>query len=345
MSLPVSSSHPYLSEAQQSDLCKVARSLSRPGGGILAADETPKAMEQRFASLKIENTAEMRRRYRQLLFSCPADRLKPLSGVILQHETLHQKTDDGRDFIDVVRSLDIIPGITVDKGWVELAGSGGREVFTQGLDGLDERCAEYRALGCRFTKWRMVVNIGENLPSLTALEEGARSMAMYANIAQRNGMVPIIEPDISRDGSHSVERNLEVTEQVLSVVYKALVDHQVYLEGTVLKPSMVTSGNKCAKQAEPDQVAQLTMLALTRHVPVAVPGIFFLSGGQTEEMATDNLRAINQYKGLVRPWLTSFCYGRALQDSCRSAWLGDDQNIKAAQEAFLLRVRLNGEAL
>jgi len=294
--------------------------------------------------LKIENTPEVRRQYRQLLFSCPKDSLTPLSGVILQNETLYQKTDDGQDFIDVVKVLGIIPGVTVDKGWIELAGSP-KEVFTQGLDDLDSRCKEYKKLGCQFTKWRMVVSIGSDIPTTRAVEEGARELALYANICQRNGLVPIIEPDISRDGDHDLVRSMEVSQFVLSTVYKALADYKVYLEGTVLKPSMVTSGTKCSKQATPDEVAHMTLLALSRHVPSAVPGIFFLSGGQTEQMATDNLMAINTYPGHVaRPWHVSFCYGRALQDSCRAVWLGNNENTTKAQEAFIIRVKANGEA-
>lgn len=336
--------HPYLSEEQQRELLDIATSLSRPGGGILAADETPKAMEARFASLKIENTPEVRRKYRQMLFSCAKEDLAPLSGVILQNETLYQKTDDGRGFIEVVKSLGIIPGITVDKGWVGLAGAPG-EVFTQGLDDLDARAKEYKSLGCQFTKWRMVVTIGTDMPSPRAVEEGARELALYANICQRNGLVPIIEPDISRDGDHDVKRSLAVNEFVLSTVYKALADYGVYLEGTVLKPTMVTSGNKAPAQAGPDTVAHLTLLALSRHVPASVPGIFFLSGGQTEEMATDNLMAINTYKGkIAKPWHVSFCYGRALQDSCRAAWKGNEVNVDKAKLAFVARVKANGSA-
>jgi len=336
--------HPYLSDQQQLELSSTAKSLSRPGAGILAADETPKAMEARFASLNIDNTPEVRRVYRQLLFSCPRESLSPLSGVILQHETLHQKTDDGQSFVDVVKSLGMVPGITLDKGWVELPGSP-REVFTQGLDDLDSRCREYKSLGAQFAKWRMVVNIGADFPSSRAVKEGAREMALYANICQRNGLVPIIEPDISRDGDHDVARSLMVSETVLSEVYSALAQYSVYLEGTVLKPSMVTSGSRCQVQAAPDQVAHFTLLALSRHVPAAVPGIFFLSGGQTEEMATENLMAINTFPGSIsRPWVTSFCYGRALQDSCRAAWLGLKENEAAAREAFMVRVKANGEA-
>jgi len=331
----------YLSEGLQKELRDIAQSICRPGCGILAADETPLAMEQRFASLDIPNTAEVRRKYRQLLFTCPKSEVGPLSAVILNHETLYQKSDAGVPLLDLAKGLGIVPGVTLDKGWVKLSEG---EVFTQGLDGLDERCVDYKKLGCQFAKWRMVVNIGKDIPSLAAIKEGARGLAMYAVICQRNGLVPIIEPDIQRAGDHDVIRNLKVTEVVLSEVYKALAEQHVYLEGTLLKPSMVTSGTKCADQAQPEQVAELTLLALSRHVPPAVPGVFFLSGGQSEEMATHNLEAINKKSGIPKPWMTSFCYGRALQDSCRQAWLGKDENVEAGQKEFLARVAENGKA-
>ncbi|XP_023343758.1 fructose-bisphosphate aldolase [Eurytemora carolleeae] len=340
-----------------------SRSICKPGCGILAADETPLAMQDRFKHLGIDNTEENRRRYRQLLFSCPKDQLTSLSAVILQSETLYQKTDDGRPIIEVVKDLGIVPGITLDKGWISL-GSGNSEVFTQGLDGLDKRCEEYASLGCKFAKWRMVVNIGDHIPTYQAILEGARSTAMYAKIAQRNGLVPIIEPDIGRGGEHTAQRCLQehllreislfnpfnlilrskkdIFEDIF--ILKALADYHIYLEGTLLKPNMVTSGLKCPEQATPEEVAELTMQALTRHVPPAVPGIFFLSGGQSEKMSTDNLEAINKQTGYSRPWMTSFCFGRALQDSCREAWMGKDENIKAAQEKFLIRVSENGKA-
>lgn len=334
----------FLSEELQQELKGIARQICRPGCGILAADETPLAMEQRFASLNIPNNAEVRRKYRQLLFSCPKAPLSPISAVILNNETLYQKTDDEVEMLELIKKLGIVPGVTLDKGWVELPGSGGKEVFTQGLDGLDQRCAEYKRLGCQFAKWRMVVNIGQDFPSLLAIEEGARGLALYAAICQRNGLVPIIEPDIQRAGDHDIERNMKVTEVVLAVVYKALADQHIYLEGTLLKPSMVTNGTKCKVEAGPDQVAELTLLALSRHVPPAVPGVFFLSGGQSEKMATDNLMAINTKAGIPRPWPTSFCYGRALQESCRKVWLGKDDNVAAAQLEFLARVAENGLA-
>jgi len=320
----------------------ITKKICRPGCGILAADETPLAMQDRFQKLSIDNTPENRRLYRQLLFRCPKENLSPLSAVILQHETLYQNTDDGVPIIQKVKELGIVPGITLDKGWVQINDKG--EVFTQGMDGLDERCKEYKKLGAEFAKWRMVVNIGDDIPSMEAIKEGARATAMYAKIAQRNGLVPIVEPDIARAGSHSVHRNLQVTEVVLAEVYKALADYHIYLEGTLLKPNMVTAGNKCHVQADPETVGKLTMMALARHVPVAVPGIFFLSGGLSEEESTSYLRAVNQEQSYPRPWQTSFCFGRALQDSCRAAWLGQPENVAAGQAAFLERVAANGKA-
>jgi len=334
----------YLPDELEAELKSIASSICKPGAGILAADETPKAMALRFSSLNISNTEEMRRKYRQLLFTCSKEDLAPISAVILNSETLYQKSDDGTKILDMVKDLGIVPGVTLDKGWIEMAGSGGKEVFTQGLDSLDERCKEYKEMGCQFAKWRMVVNIGDDIPSLAAIEEGAIGLAMYAGICQRNGLVPIIEPDIGRAGTHDIIRNMKVTEVVLAAVYKALADHHIYLEGTLLKPSMVTSGAGCENQAQPTEVARLTLLALSRHVPPAVPGIFFLSGGQTEQMATDNLMAINKMSGVTRPWVTSFCYGRALQDSCRAEWLGLDENVEKGQKAFIERVKANGKA-
>jgi len=331
----------YLPNDLQKELRDIARSICKPGCGILAADETPKSMESRFKPLNVENTPENRRKYRQLLFSCPKEQLQPLSAVILQEETLGQKTDDGTPIIEVVKELGIVPGITLDKGWVDLGCNG--EVFTQGLDGLDERCKEFKKMGCQFAKWRMVVTIGEDIPTNEAITEGARGLAMYAKIAQRNGLVPIIEPDIGRGGNHSAERCLKVTEVVLAEVYKTLADYHIYLEGTLLKPNMVTSGPANPTQAGPEEVADLTLLALSRHVPAAVPGIFFLSGGQSETMATDNLRAINSTKTYYpKPWQTSFCFGRALQDSCRAAWKGE--NVEEGQKVFMQKVKENGAA-
>jgi len=334
----------YLPDDRQAELKKIAESICRPGCGILAADETPLAMSMRFDPLSIPNNPESRRKYRQMLFSCPPSSMAPLSAVILHNETLYQKNDQEVPMLKLISDLGIVPGVTLDKGWVELGGSDGQEVFTQGLDDLDARCKEYKRLGCQFAKWRMVVTISPSLPSVACVEEGARGLAMYATVCQRNGLVPIIEPDIGRGGDHTADRCLQVTEFVLSTVYKALADHHVFLEGTLLKPNMVTSGTQCSTPAGPQQVASLTLLSLSRHVPPAVPGVFFLSGGQTEQMATDNLMAINKTSGIPRPWMTSFCYGRALQDSCRAVWLGQEANKEAAVTAFMDRIAANGEA-
>lgn len=334
----------YLSTDQQQELREIARSLSSPGRGILAADESPAAMAQRFSGLNIPNNAETRRKCRDVLFTCSKESLAPLSGVILHQETLYQTLDSGVPMLDAVRALDIIPGVTVDKGWIPLPGCEG-EVFTQGMDDLDNRCKEFKRLGCQFAKWRMVVNIGKDLPSEAAIREGARGLALYASVCQRNGLVPIVEPDIGRDGDHNLDRCQSVTETVLATVYKALADQHVFLEGTVLKPNMVTSGKSSKIQANSQQVATATLTALSRTVPPAVPGIFFLSGGQTEQMATDNLNQIAKMTGIPAPWHVSFCFGRALQDGCKAAWLGKDCNKEQAQAAFVERVAVNGAAV
>jgi len=334
----------YLSDDLQKELREIARCLSTPGRGILAADESPLAMVQRFKPLNIENNAETRRKCRDILFTCSKESLAPLSGVILHQETLYQTLDNGVPMLEAVKALDIIPGVTVDKGWVPLPGCEG-EVFTQGMDDLDTRCKEFKRLGCQFAKWRMVVTIGKDLPSQAAIQEGARGLALYASVCQRNGLVPIVEPDIGRDGDHTLQTCQAVTETVLAAVYKALSDQHVFLEGTVLKPNMVTSGKCCKIEADSKQVALATMTALSRTVPPAVPGIFFLSGGQTEQMATDNLNQISKLNCIPKPWHVSFCFGRALQDGCKAAWGGRDQNKQEAQKAFVERVAVNGKAV
>jgi len=340
----MSTKYTTLSESLEKELRQIARSLSKPGCGILAADETPTAMADRFKNIDIENNAEMRRQCRQLLFTCCKEDLAPLSGVILHHETLYQTLDNGVPMLTAVKELDIIPGVTVDQGCVPLPGHPG-EVLTQGLAGLDDRCREYRRLGCQFAKWRMVISIGQDIPSVTAIEEGARGMAIYAAICQRNGLVPIVEPDIGRAGVHDLDRCQKVTETVLAAVYKALWDHHVYLEGTVLKPNMVTSGSSCPTQAGPAEVALSTITALSRRVPCCVPGIFFLSGGQTEQMATNNLNEIGKLSSVPRPWHLSFCFGRALQDGSKAAWRGREENVELAQKVFVDRVKENGKAI
>merc|ERR1711951_117233 len=255
---------------------------------------------------------------------------------------LYQKADYGTPLVDLIKAAGIIPGIKVDKGVKDLFGSEG-EGTTQGLDDLDVRCRQYKADGCQFAKWRSVLKIGTNTPSPLAIAENANVLARYAATCQAAGLVPIVEPEVLCDGEHSLERCQKVTEKVLAAVYKALSDHHVYLEGTLLKPNMVTAGHSCTKKYTPQEVAMATVTALRRTVPPAVPGICFLSGGQSEEEASLNLNAINQVP-LHRPWKLTFSYGRALQASALAAWQGKAANKTAAQEAFCNRAKINGLA-
>lgn len=326
----------------KAELKKIAEAIVAPGKGILAADESTGTMGKRLANIGVENVEENRRLYRQLLFSSGAGFSNSISGVILFHETVYQKADDGTSFVKILKDHGIIPGIKVDKGVVPLAGTVG-EGTTQGLDGLSERCAQYKKDGCDFAKWRCVLKIGPNQPSELAMKENANVLARYASICQANGLVPIVEPEVLCDGDHSLERCQQVTEAVLSATYKALVDHHIYLEGTLLKPNMVTAGQSCPAKYTPGQNAQATVTALSRTVPAAVPGIVFLSGGQSEEEASVNLNAINQYPG-KKPWRLTFSFGRALQASALKAWGGKAEQVKAGQTEFLKRATANGMA-
>ncbi|CAG9821380.1 unnamed protein product [Phaedon cochleariae] len=332
----------YPEPALQDELRKIANAIVAPGKGILAADESVSTMGKRLADIGAENTDENRRKYRQLLFTtCPTIG-DYISGVILFHETLYQKADDGTPFPELLKQRGIIPGIKVDTGVVPLFGSQD-ECTTQGLDDLAKRCAQYKKDGCHFAKWRCVLKINEHTPSLLALEENANVLARYASICQANRIVPIVEPEILPDGPHDLERCQKVTETVLAFVYKALADHNVYLEGTLLKPNMVTAGQSATVKAGPAEVALATVTALQRTVPVAVPGITFLSGGQSEEEATVNLDAMNKFQG-KRPWALTFSYGRALQASVLRAWGAKDANVKAGQDELLKRAKANSEA-
>jgi fructose-bisphosphate aldolase class I len=333
---------PFLTKAQEEDLKKIAEAIVAPGKGILAADESTGTIGKRFASINLDNSEENRRLYRQLLFSIGKAGAEHISGVILYDETFRQKDDQGTLFPKLLEQYGIIPGIKVDKGVVPLSGTLG-EGTTQGLDDLGARCAQYRAGGCRFAKWRCVLNIGPHIPSHLSMLENANVLARYASICQANGLVPIVEPEVLQDGDHDLERCQKVTEQTLAYVYKALADHHVYLEGTLLKPNMVTPGQSCAKKVSPQDIARATVTALQRSVPPAVPGIVFLSGGQSEVDASINLNAINQYKG-KKPWALSFSYGRALQASVLKAWQGKSENVKTAQKVFYTRAKANGLA-
>lgn len=332
----------YLTKEQQTELRDIANAITAPGKGILAADESTGTIGKRFAQINVENVEENRRLYRQLLFTSGPELAKNISGVILFHETLYQKADDGTPFVKLLQNAGIIPGIKVDKGVVNLAGTDG-ECTTQGLDGLHERCAQYKKDGAGFCKWRCVLKIQKDTPSYLAMVENANVLARYATICQQNGLVPIVEPEVLPDGDHDLQTAQRVTEDVLAFVYKALADHHVYLEGTLLKPNMVTAGQSCTTKYTPQDIAVSTVKALSRRVPAAVAGVTFLSGGQSEEDATINLDAINRAPGR-KPWALTFSYGRALQASVLAAWQGKADNVKAGQAELLKRAKANGEA-
>lgn len=331
-----------LTDERKAELKRIAEAIVAPGKGILAADESTGTIGKRLQSIGMENTAENARKYRQLLFSSDNVLAQNISGVILFHDTLYQKNDAGVTFPEVLKSKGIIPGIKVDKGVVPLSGTVG-EGTTQGLDDLQKRCAQYKKDGCDFAKWRCVLTIGHHTPSHLAMLENANVLARYASICQSEGLVPIVEPETLCDGDHTLERCQKATELMLAYTYKALADHHVYLEGTLLKPNMVTPGQSSTQKATHEQIANATVQTLQRTVPVAVPGIVFLSGGQSELDATANLNAINQVKS-KRPWALTFSYGRALQASVIKKWEGKEDHIKAAQDVLIHRARVNGLA-
>jgi fructose-bisphosphate aldolase class I len=317
-----------------------AKAMVAAGKGILAADESTGTIKKRFDKIGLESSFESRRAYRELLFTAP-DAERHISGVILYDETLRQKAADGRPFPALLAARGILPGIKVDAGAKPLAGFPG-ETVTEGLDGLRERLAEYRGLGARFAKWRAVIDVGAGIPTPFALEANAHALARYAALCQEASIVPIVEPEVLMDGDHTIERCEAVTDAALESVFDALFRHGVRLEGMVLKPNMVIAGKKCPKQAPPQQVADATLRCLRRRVPAAVPGIAFLSGGQSEAEATLHLSLMNRADDL--PWQLSFSYGRALQQSTLDAWRGQPANVAAAQRTFLRRARLNGLA-
>ncbi|HZM00645.1 MAG TPA: class I fructose-bisphosphate aldolase [Planctomycetota bacterium] len=317
-----------------------ALELVKPGKGILAADESSGTIEKRFKAIGVESTEPNRRDYRELMFRAP-DADKYISGVILYDETIRQKAKDGTPLVKLLADRGIIPGIKVDKGAVALPGSP-KEKFTTGIDGLRERLAEYKALGARFAKWRAVIEIDEVLPSAGCISENAHSLALYAALCQEAEIVPIVEPEVLMDGAHGLERCAAVTEAVHAAVFAALRQYGVALEGMLLKPNMAIPGARCPKQAGAAEVAQQTVRLFRRSVPAAVPGIVFLSGGQSDEVATSNLNEMNKLGPL--PWRLSFSYGRALQHAVQVTWKGQPGNVAAAQKAFQHRARLNGLA-
>ncbi|XP_011498335.1 PREDICTED: fructose-bisphosphate aldolase [Ceratosolen solmsi marchali] len=327
----------------KTELSEIATAMVMPGKGILAADESTSTIGKRFNDINIENNEANRKAYRELLFTANKDVISThISGVILFHETLYQAADDGTPFVELLKERNIIPGIKVDKGVVPLFGTND-ECTTQGLDDLQARCIQYKKDGCQFAKWRCVLKIKKGCPSKLAILENANVLARYASICQSARIVPIVEPEILPDGSHDIHKCQQVTEEVLSAVYKALADHNVYLEGTILKPNMVTPGHSCPTKATPEEIATATVTALQRTVPPAVSGIAFLSGGQSEEEASVNLNAINQYLG-KKPWSISFSYGRALQASVLRTWAGKKEQVEAAQNELIKRAKANSEA-
>jgi len=315
-------------------------SLTRPGKGILAADESGATIAKRFKAIGVESTEQTRRAYRHLLLATSGlDAF--VSGVILYEETLFQRADDGRPLPDLAVQQGIVPGIKVDAGKIALAHAPGDEI-TQGLDGFAKRLGSYREQGARFAKWRAVYNVSDVLPSRLAIEANADALARYAAICQDEGVVPIVEPEVLMDGGHTLERCTEVTDAVLHEVFMALHRHRVVLEHMLLKPSMVVAGKEQARQASVAEVAAQTVRVLRRIVPAAVPGIFFLSGGQTPAEATAHLDAMNRLG--PQPWTLSFSYGRALQEPVLQAWQGQAANVRNAQAALLERARLNSAA-
>src|ERR1700741_4373522 len=323
-----------------SELNRVACAMVAKGKGILAADESSGTIKKRFDSIKLDSTEEHRRTYREMLFTAPGA-AEAVSGVILYDETTRQKTRDGTPFPQYLANHGMIPGIKVDLGAKPLAGFPG-ETITEGLDGLRERLIEYRRLGARFAKWRAVIDIAAGIPTAFAIRANAHALARYAALCQENDIVPIVEPEVLMDGAHSLERCAEVTEQVLAVTFDELFAHRVQLEGMVLKPNMAISGKKASERASPEAVAEATVRVLKRHVPAAVPGIAFLSGGQSPTEATLPLSLMNRLGPL--PWSLTFSYGRALQDTALKAWGGSAANFAAGQKEFGRRAKFNGLA-
>lgn len=328
------------STMRTSKLEAAAAALAAPGKGILAADESHGTIAKRFQTIGVEATEETRRDYRGLLFSTP-ELGDGISGVILFDETIRQKSRDGIPFTDVLNKMGVLPGIKVDKGAKPLAGFPNERV-TEGLDGLRERLAEYADLGARFTKWRAVIAIGGCIPTRGCIEANAHALARFAALSQDAGLVPIVEPEVLMDGAHTIERHYEVTEAALAAVFRALHDFRIHLEGMLLKPNMVLPGKDCPVQVDARQVAEMTVRCMRRHVPAAVPGLMFLSGGQSDVEATEHLDAMNRLGG--NPWQLSFSFGRALQAPALKAWSGRPENADAARNALRHRIRCNSAA-
>ena len=322
------------------ELQKTAQAIVADGKGILAADESGGTIKKRFDSIGVESNEEARRAYRDLLFTTEGAE-EYIGGVILFDETLRQSSADGTPFPKLLESKGIVPGIKVDTGAKPLALAEG-ETVTEGLDGLRERLNEYRELGARFAKWRAVITIGKDIPSEYCIWANAHALARYAALCQEAGIVPIVEPEVLMDGDHTIERSFEVTSRTLHAVFTELRDQRVQPEGILLKPNMVLPGYECSQQASDEEIAHETVRCFRRHVPAAVPGIVFLSGGQSEEEATSRLNAMNALG--QHPWKLSFSYGRALQAAALKAWGGKEENVEAAQRAYYHRAKMNSAA-
>jgi len=320
---------------------QVAEAMVAPGKGILAADESTGTIKKRFDSIKVESTPDTRRDYREMLFRSSEAMKNHISGVILYDETIRQKAKDGTPLPKIIEATGALPGIKVDAGAKPLPFCPG-ELITEGLDGLGKRIDEYVSLGAKFAKWRAVIDIGKNMPSYNCINANAQALARYAALCVEGGLVPIVEPEVLMDGDHDIDTCEKITEWVLKEVYAQLYYAKVPLEKTVLKPNMVIAGKKCANQASRQDVAERTLRVLKQCVPPAVPGIAFLSGGQSEEDATAHLSLMNQMGPL--PWRLSFSYGRALQAAPLKAWGGKPENVAAGQRAFAHRARMNGSA-
>jgi fructose-bisphosphate aldolase class I len=322
-------------------LNKVAEAMVAPGRGILAADESTGTIAKRFEAIGVPSTADTRRDYREMMFRTNEAMSKYISGVILYDETIRQNAKDGTPLVKLIEKAGSLPGIKVDKGTKPLPFCPG-EVVTEGLDGLRERLAEYRGLGAKFAKWRAVIDIGERMPSYACISANAHALARYAALCQDEGIVPIVEPEVLMDGGHDIDRCVDVTQWVLKETFDALFTSRVALEGMVLKPNMAVPGKKSGKRVSVEEVAEKTVRVLKACVPAAVPGIAFLSGGQSDEEATAHLDAMNRTGPL--PWRLSFSYGRALQHAPQKAWSGKPENVAAAQRAFNHRAMMNGLA-
>jgi fructose-bisphosphate aldolase class I len=319
----------------------IAKAMVAPGKGLLAADESTGTIKKRFDAIHVENTEDNRRDYREFMFRSETAMREHISGVILFDETIRQKAKDGTPLVKVIESMGAIPGIKVDASAHPMPGFPG-ETITEGLDGLPKRMKEYHELGARFAKWRAVISIGDGLPTWGAVRANMQALGRYAAICQEAGIVPIVEPEVLMDGSHSIEKTFDVTRWVLQTLYEELYFHRVFLEGTILKPNMVVPGEDAAKKATPDEVAAWTVKLFKQCVPVAVPGIAFLSGGQSDVEATANLDAIVRLG--PHPWSITFSYGRALQHAAQHAWSGKKEQEAAGQAAFTHRAQMNGLA-